>query len=196
MATTETQETQPVTMAERILDAEARQAPEWVQSHYLAMLSNGEKIKFSHMCAFRQTPRHTGFNNAKFCEAQNNKMLDEPIWKRSWYAEQAKQNGINTAGKFHIPGIAPSDPEAWGTTGDDALRVYKKRNMSCEGVITNKQIVKDEPVKKVKLAEKIIQETCVEMAHADPDLANNLKTNPKALTELREQVVETHGRPD
>ncbi len=109
--------------------------------------------------------------------------------------EMAKKRGIDINGKRHISGLGPvTDPASWVSSTADVLAVCKARGLSCSGVV-NYQGPEAEPiVNPPRLSDDLVNEEAVKRMQKDPALAEKVKKNPKARKELREAIIDKHGR--
>ncbi len=141
-----------------------------------------------------QSPPGTRFTDRAFNEGQRRKMEGmSPLVAYNLH-KAAQKAGIDTGGKYYVGGLGrATDKAAWVTSSDDVLAVCKARNLNCEGVVQHKAHFEDKPVKKVKLAEDLIQRFEKEYTANDPSLAKKVKRSKKAKQELRELIVHTHG---
>ena len=110
----------------------------------------------------------------------------------------AKRAGINVAGKVHMASLGPvTDPDAWVTNTDDVRRVMKKKNLTSdpEGAVKHQGYMPDPPKRKGKyLAPDLVRETEMQYLARDKGLAEKVKKSKKARAELRERIVQTHGK--
>jgi hypothetical protein len=154
------------------------------QAHYKKMIADGQSPRFAAMCALRIAPGTKGSDRAFLEGRQNNQQLDAmPKLQAQYLVREAKQAGINPSGKYYCAGIADRrgwrDPAAWVTSGDDVLRVAKKRRMAVSGSV-NYDPGPAPPERKV-LSESIIRD----------EMRRELKANPAAnKRELREKIID------
>lgn len=144
-----------------------------------------------------QSPAGTRYTDKAFNEGQRRKMERmHPDNARAIHA-RARAAGINPDGKYYVGALGKhTDPAAWVSSADDVLAVCKARNLDCDGVIRHKAVEKEvAPPPDVPLAPDLVQQFEKKYLAADPGLAEKVKKNPKARHELREKIVERHGRP-
>lgn len=186
---------EPCNIREKLLHEEAMSFSNEAKRRYVSMLKDGVSIVLAHMLASRRAPaRGENEDDQAFTKAYREKMDSMPKWKRDLWVSKARANGIDASGKFKIPGIPPTESDAWVTTVDDMKAVYKKRGLSCEGLVNIRPVV-EEPAKSIPLSEKITKKIMQEKIEADPSLAEKVRKNNKKLQELREEVIAVHGRP-
>lgn len=107
--------------------------------------------------------------------------------------EIAKRAGINTNNKFYCGGLGRyNDPDAWVSTNDDVIAVAKKKNLKVSGAVNHTPGSPRTREFKV-LAEDILQDKIRRSCEANPELADKVSKSPKALAELREQLIEKHA---
>jgi len=166
------------------LPLEIEQARPEVRAHYKKMIADGQSPRFAAMCALQIAPGTTGTDRAFLEGRQNNQQLDAlPKLQAQYMVREAKQAGINPSGKYYCAGIADKrgwrDPAAWVTSGDDVLRVAKKRRMAVSGSV-NYDPGPAPPERKV-LSESIIRD----------EMRRELKANPTAnKRDLREKIID------
>jgi hypothetical protein len=156
-------------------------------SRYRELVGKGMSSRLAEMLALQQPPGTRGTDRAFLEGRQNNEQLDSlPKLQAQYMVREAKKAGISVAGKFYCAGIADKrgwkDPAAWVTSGDDVLKVAKKRDLHLSGAV--EYTPPDRPAKRTVLAESIIQD----------ELKKQKKLNPKAkVGELREKIIEKHA---
>lgn len=162
---------------------------------YERLLKEGKSPGFAAMLAMQQPPG-SRFTDRAFCDGQRRKMERMSDVTRRAIQENARRAGISTDGKFYVGGLGrPDDPAAWVTSADDVLAVAKKRNLGVEGVLRHKSVDECGPPKPpVPLAEPLVRELMAEKMAADPGLAARCRKSRKARQELREAVLDKHGR--
>ena len=158
-------------------------------------LAQGSGIEFAAMCALRQAPGSRNTDRA-FCEGQRERMGHMSDVNRVVIEERLRKKGANVSNKFHISGLGPpDDPSAWVTCADDVLAVAKAKNLGVEGAINRTMVDREIKPKNVPLAEPLVKELSQRYLKNDPALAAKCKTSAKAMAELRERVIGTHGKP-
>lgn len=162
---------------------------------YQQIIAAGETERWAEMCAL-QSPPGTRNTDRAFNQGQRMKMDRMAQVNATELHKRAQKAGIETGGKYYISALGKhTDPAAWVTCADDVLAVCKARNLDCEGVIKYKAAQQEvAPPKDVALAPDIVQRFEKEYIAHEPGLAERIKKNPKARTELRERIVENHGR--
>lgn len=158
------------------------------------LIAQGESIEWAAMCACRQPPGAKNTDRA-FQQGQRRKMENmDPVNRRNMQAI-AKRAGINTDGKYYMSSLGSyTDPAAWVATADDVVTTAKKKNLTVEGVVNHRGIEKDvAPKQGPRLAPDIVERLAQEKLAKDPALRAKVKRQPKAIRELKEQVVEQHG---
>jgi hypothetical protein len=168
-----------------------------VLDEYNTLLELGNKPGFAAMLAL-QSPPGTKNTDRAFCDGQQRKMQRMSPLLRNMLQARAKEAGIDTRGKYYVGGLSggnPKDRAAWVTTSDDVLSVCKERNYACDGVISKRRDdSRDKPPEAVALAPDIVNGIAKKMLQQDPSLRERVKNNRSAQGELREQIIEKHGR--
>lgn len=105
------------------------------------------------------------------------------------YLAQARQAGVNVAGKQYMSQLAryPGDPEAWVGERADIVRVAKKRNLAVDGIVK----VKNEPAPRPEkgLSERIVNERAKRMMQMDPGLSRE-----KAIAQVIDKYAPADGK--
>lgn len=152
---------------------------------YEKALRYGER--WACMVALQQPPGTKGTDRAFLEGRQNNEQLNAmPKRQAEYVSREARQAGINIAGKYYCAGIADKrgwrDPAAWVTSGDDVLKVARKRRLHVSGSVNYDP--GEAPPKRVLLSESIIKD----------EIRKEKRRNPAAKTgELREKIIEKHA---
>lgn len=148
---------------------------------YVSAMEAGGGEKFAEMCAFQTPPGTKGTDRAFFENRSNQQQFDDmPKRQANWLLKEAKEAGINPAGKYYVGGLADKrgwkDPKAWVSSVDDVRRVALERNLHVEGAVTveGRQV----PPKRTVLNDKIIREE----QRKNPGLS-------------REAIIEKHAHP-
>lgn len=175
------------------LDAEVAAAGPEAVALYRQILANGETAEWAAMCALQQAPGSKNTDRA-FCEGARHRMNSMDDYNRNKILGIAKKAGINTHGKCYKSGLGRyDDPRAWVGSQDDVITTAKAKQLKIEGVV-NYDASRPTPPKKKPLAEDIVKREALSLMRADPKLAAQVKTNPKAKRELRERIIATHSR--
>jgi len=152
---------------------------------YINALPYGER--WATMVALQAPPGTKGTDRAFLEGRQNNEQLnDMPKRQAQYVAREARQAGINIAGKYYCAGIADKrgwkDPAAWVTSNDDVLRVARKRRLHVTGSVNYDP--GEAPPKRVLLSESIIKN----------EMRKEKRKNPRAKDgELREKIIDKHA---
>lgn len=163
-----------------------------VVAHYDQLIKKGNTPQFAAMIAMRQPPGTKGTDRALLeGDIIHHGLQHYPDWFKEMAIGRARKAGIDVAGKVYKSGLAdsrgPECPDAWVGGTDDILRVCKKRNLSCRGIV-NYTGHDTPPTPDVPLAEDLIQESIPDMLMQEPKLA-------KDPVQLREAIIEKHGAP-
>ena len=90
--------------------------------------------------------------------------------------EKAAKAGVNVLNKRYCGSLAlePCDPKAWVENRGDMLRLAQERNLSCEGIVTNKVDINAEPRSTYEPAADIVEERTIEILDAQgaPDIVS------------------------
>tara|TARA_R110002020_G_scaffold187527_5_gene385966 strand:+ start:990 stop:1535 length:546 start_codon:yes stop_codon:yes gene_type:complete len=160
---------------------------------YESLISKGNNPGFAAMLA-QQSPCGTKGTDRAFLEGSHSYM--DTMWpdNRTRLLETAKKAGISTQGKIYKGGIGgPSDPMAWVSTRGDVLAACKAKGLTCSGSV-NYKAPEPEPKKKNPLADDIRDTYVGKILATEPRTRERVKKNPKAIREVRERVVEKHGK--
>ena len=182
-----------VRLAQLTADADAC-GPE-ARSLFDRLIREGKTPEAAAMYACQQAPGTRNTDRA-FCQGQRRKMEGMSPLVGGMLHRTAAKAGINTAGKYYMSGIGKAtDPAAWVTCAEDLLTVAKARNLNIEGVI-NRKAVETAPVIKPseKVAPDIVNRLARKAIEADPALREKVSNSPRARQELREKIIEKHGR--
>lgn len=168
-----------------MLPIELENAPSEVRQRYERALPFGER--WALMVALQEPPGTKGTDRAFLEGRQNNEQLDDmPRRQAAYVATEARRAGINISGKYYCGGIADKrgwrDPAAWVSSGDDILRVARKRKLHVTGSVNYDP--GEAPPKRVLLSESIIKD----------ELRKEKRKNPRAKDgELREKIIDRHA---
>lgn len=133
-----------------------------VQSHYKAMIADGQTERWAEMAALQQAPASQG-TDREFMHGRNAGEFLNGMPKRQadYITREAKAAGIDISGKYYFSGLADkrgwTDPEAWVSGRDDVLRVANKRNLGLTGQI-NREAHEEPPKRSVGLADDIVED--------------------------------------
>lgn len=169
------------------------------RKHYESCLRNGSTPKMALMLATQHAPRMTGSDQA-FNEGARRKMNGISPLNRKMF-EIARKAGINTEGKYHVSGLgAYTNPLAWVSTVEDVKESLKRQNLNATGLVNHQAVVKDEePPPPPRLAPDLVDDIVSTRIRSLPS-AKVPPPNSRAFSalvgEVREQVIEQHGRPD
>lgn len=112
---------------------------------------------------------------------------------REGYLGEARRAGVSTNGKVYMHGLAdyPGDPRAWVSTRGEIVKRLEERGWGCDrlGVKARNDLP---PAPDVPLADDIVDEF-VEKRIASEGI-DRKRLTPTRLAEMREQVIDTHGR--
>lgn len=170
-----------------------RHGPSAVET-FERILAEGETAEWAAMCACRQAPGTRNTDRA-FCQGAQRRMSSMGNYLQEQVVKRAQKAGINTQGKYYKAGLGRyEDPAAWVSNADDVLAVAKAKNLNVEGVINHKAVERDVKVKRVPLAEDLIQDQARRILKAEPETAAKVRTSKKAKSELRERIIATHAR--
>lgn len=107
----------------------------------------------------------------------------------------ARRAGISTDGKYYHPQLGRyNDPHAWVSTAQDVLDVCKKKNLNATGYVNHVATKPDKPPERKPLAEHLIRECTQKILRNEPETRAKLKEGRLKPQELRERVIEKHGR--
>lgn len=164
---------------------------------YRQIIAAGETERWATMCALQSPPGARNTDRA-FCQGQQRKMERMPAQNRQKIQALAQQAGIRTDGKFYMSGLGKYDnPAAWVSCAEDVVTSCKVQNKSVEGAVqfTPRTLHPGRPKPEPALAAELVAEFEAEYLQKDPGLAEKVRKHPRARRELREQIVEKHGRP-
>ena len=145
-----------------------------VQKHYLRMIADGQEPRFAEMCALQQPPGTKGMDRTFMEGRMDGSWLDKLPKKQAMrMLREAKADGISTAGKYYMSGLADArghrDPEAWVDSVDDIRRVARNRNLQVQGVVN----IESTPVppKRVPINPKIVRKLSSQLMAQDKKLS-------------------------
>lgn len=164
-----------------------------IQAAYERMLEAGESHSIAEMLALQCPPMsdsdreflegrggcYSQFGDSKFGNAVANH-----------YAKVAKQHKVSTTGKVYISGLAefPGDPRAWISDRGDVKRLCEEKGFGCEGAVKVKSRSREKEPEQVRLAPDIVDHLVTRKVRNNPTLMK------KGKQELREMVIDQHGR--
>ncbi len=166
-----------------------------VFAEYTSMVERGTSPRAAAMYALQQ-PAGTRNTDRAFCQGAHKQMENMTPINRQAIQRIAKRAGISTDGKYYKGGLGRyNDPAAWVSCADDVLAVAKAKNLDIEGVLNHKAVHKEvEPPKSQGLAPDIVQNIARDYLASDPALAERCSKSKHARLELREQIIDKHGR--
>lgn len=167
-----------------------------VLDEYRRMVAGGTFPRAAAMYALQSAPGSRNTDRA-FCQGARQRMENMlPMNAKAIHA-QAKAAGIDSCGKYYVGGLGRyTDKAAWVTCAEDVMTVAKARNFDVDGVLRRKAIRKDPaPPPDVSLAPDIVQRLAADYIASDPALAERCAKSKHARLELREKIIEKHGRP-
>jgi hypothetical protein len=174
------------------LEAEVDRAG--VRAHFDKMVADGQGVEFAAMCALQQPPGSKNTDRA-FQDGARRRMEGMGAITKTALLHAAKKAGISTEGKYYVGGLGrANDPSAWVSTAQDVMDVCKKKNLNCEGVVNHKVTFEDKPPPDVKLAPDLVKQFTQRAMDADPALAERCKRSKHAREELKQAVIEKHGK--
>ena len=100
--------------------------------------------------------------------------MSEPV--KQLAIEKAAKAGVNILNKRYVGSLATEscDPKAWVENRGDMLRVAREKNLSCEGIVTNKVEINAEPRSTYEPAADILEDRTIEILDAQgaPDIVS------------------------
>lgn len=158
-----------------------------IQAFYEQMRRRGESHMIADMLAHQQGPT-LKTDTTFFSDNANGKQFANDPKRGERYRKVAERLGGSVKGKKYLSTLAefPGDPRAWVDTVGDIRRVCEERGYNCED-LGIKAEVKEEP-KPVRLAPDLVDKHVKRYRKQDPKLA------AKPVQEVREMVIEKHGR--
>lgn len=156
------------------------------------LIEEGNNSGFAAMLAQRR-PSGTKGTDRAFLEGSHHAMDKVGSFSRDHMLKMAKKAGISTQGKVYKGGIGrPDDPMAWVSGRDDVLAACKAKGLTCSGSV-NYQAPEKQPKRKV-LADDIRDGFVGNILATEPRTLEKVKKNPRAINEVRERVMEKHGK--
>ena len=159
-----------------------------VQEHYLRMIADGQHPQFAEMCALQQPPGTRGTDRAFMQGRYNGQFFDcmpAPLARR--LIREARQAGINVAGKFYMGGLADKrghrDPAAWIDSVADIKRVAQERDLHVTGIVEHTPPEKP-PAKSVDIAPDILRDHVKREMRANPRLKRG-----EAVERVKDRIV-------
>lgn len=158
---------------------------------YMFSREQGQTARFAEMAASQSAPGTKGTDRA-FNQNARARMEGMTPEVRSRILKRAKQAGVDTTGKFYVSGLGKyHEQQAWVSTVDDIKEVAKANpHLTLSGIV-NQEGRQTKEIKKVDLAEDLVQE-----------LMGTYLQNPKeqeaakrrnGMAALREKVIARHG---
>jgi hypothetical protein len=144
-----------------------------VQAYYEHCRFQGTSHLLSEMFAWQQPPACMTDN--VFMEGRvNGNQFEGAQWMGDWYAETARQDGVDIKGATYLHGLAayPGDPKAWVRNRGDVQRVCESRGWGCQGAVNVKgRQPEHDPKVNVSVAPDIVERETHAAIAANPDLA-------------------------
>jgi hypothetical protein len=160
---------------------------------FATSMEKGSSPRFALLCAMQQAPG-TRHSDRTFNAERMDHMRSMHPKQRAAYLARAKQAGISTQGKFYVGGLgAPTDPEAWVSTVDDAKEVAKRKNLTASGLFENQGVAQGP--KRVRMADDVRDRLVAARLKADPKARDRVARNPDHIRKIQGQVVDRHSRP-
>lgn len=158
---------------------------------YMFSREQGQTPRFAEMAASQSAPGTKGTDRA-FNQNARARMENMTPEVRSRILKRAKQAGVDTAGKFYVSGLGKyHDQRAWVSTVDDIRDVAKANpHLSLNGIV-NQEGRQTKEIKKVELAEDLVQELMGTYLQNPKEREAAKKHNGMAA--LREKVIARHG---
>ena len=180
----------------RIL-AEVSLMPQELQDRFVESVHRSERDEITAaraalMFVSQQAPGVKGLDRA-FQQKARARMENMNPKMRQQIVDIAHKAGISTAGKYYQGGLGKyNDPSAWVSGADDVLAVAKAKGLKVSGAI-NYEPSEQREVPLVGMAPDIIDGFVGKYTSNNPTLAEKVVKSPKAMTELRERIIDKHG---
>ena len=156
------------------------------------LIEEGNNSGFAAMLAQRR-PSGTKGTDRAFLEGSHHAMDKVGRYSRDRMLKMAKKAGISTQGKVYKGGIGrPDDPMAWVSGRDDVLAACKAKGLTCSGSVNYK--APEKQPKRKALADDIRDGFVGNILATEPRTLEKVKKNPRAINEVRERVIERHGK--
>lgn len=186
---------------DQVAFAHIMSAPPEQQAHFWELIESGSTPRFACMIATKTAPGIKAPDHL-FNENARHRMNTMNSEQRDSIVEIAQKAGINTQGKYYVPGLGRyNDPKAWCSTADDALAVAKERGLILSGAVNydpdNEAIDRqvEAASKRPKLAPDIARELTEEYMTKDPHIKEKAMKNPERVyEETYDMVQEKHGK--
>jgi hypothetical protein len=168
-----------------------------VQAHYKLCREQGTSDSLALMFAFQRGPTLFTDDTFRATFGVNGEQFAKNPKRGDALARNARRNGVNVKGKIYIGqlnrhGYQPGgDPEAWIDGRGDIQRLLKKRGHGGEQTDDpglRIKAVEKPPDAPIPLAEDIVRDIARRKIAKNPSLKKMKKQ------ELREQIIEKHGR--
>lgn len=118
---------------------------------------------------------------------------------RNSYLAKAKAAGVSTDGKVYFSALAdsPGDPRAWVDSKADQVKLLQERGWAADGdvKVKGREVA---PRESPRLAEDLVEdhvERELERRYPDAENGRRVKIKKRELAEIREAVIDKHGRP-
>ncbi len=163
-----------------------------VLKEYRAMVRKGESPRMAIMLAVQRFPGLKG-TDTQFQKLERERVNHDYEDKDMAKIHQlAKKAGIATAGKTYNGQLGRyDDPRAWVSDTSDVVAAAKEKGLSLRGQVNVENEAK--PMKKTRLAKRLIDQAERQMIKADPALAEKVRKKPSVRKELRERIIDKHG---
>lgn len=183
------------TLRDRVIEAEVECWPEPLQFDFWAMVSEGNTHAFAQMCVSRQAPTMGLASDRQFNSSYRRTMENMSPMNRNRMLAIAKRAGINTDGKYYVSGLGRyNDPLAWCSTAEDVKAAAVAKRCTAHGPGIHYNAPAAEPIQKKRLADDIVDRLEKQYRSGDAKLDAACKKKATKRTELREKIVEAHGR--
>lgn len=185
---------------EHIAYAQVDLEPEHVQKRFWELIDKGNSPIMALMCASNKAPGVKGGDRV-FNEQARHRMETMHPRNRERILEIAKKAGINTQGKYYVGGLGRyNDPAAWVSTTDDVMASAKKKGCIVNGAVRYDP-GEDErfesqcrTAENIRIAPDLVDEIAGEYIQKDEKIREKVRKDPKKLAEVKEMVIEKHGK--
>jgi hypothetical protein len=163
-------------------------APPDVQAHYIKLVRQGQAPRFAEMVALGVPPATRGTDRALMEGRLSGQWLESmPKAQADRIIREAKQAGINVAGKFYMGGLADhrrhKDPAAWIDSVADIKKVAQLRDLHVQGIVNHTPPEKP-PKRSVDIAPDILREHVIKEMRANPKLKRG-----EAIEKVKDRIV-------
>jgi len=160
------------------------------------LIAEGKTHEAAAMYACQQAPGARNTDRA-FCQGAQRQMESMTPINRDAIQRIAKRAGIATQGKFYKGSLGRyDDPAAWVSCAQDVVTATKAKRLDIDGVVKCNGVIRDDlpPPPSTPLAPDLVQSLAADYITSDPALAEKCRKSKHARMELRERIIETHGR--